>query len=208
MHTVVLTAFLWHVTAITVGAAVARAAGAPEPAVGSGLWWALRPAWLIWLLPFLLALLWLFGRCEVHPAGRPMADHPVAMAVGGFAVFLVAVGILGFGETGFFPFAPEAGEAILMFTFNPLQNLIHVVVGGAALWLLGRSRPAAAAVAAAGALLFVAMGWLRLAGAAPARWLGMDEFTAWSHVVMGALGGAALMVGALAGRSRPLPLKG
>lgn len=208
VHTVVLTAFLWHVTAITVGAAVARAAGAPEPAVGSGLWWALRPAWLIWLLPFLLALLWLFRRREVHPVGRPMVDHPVAMAVAGFAVFLLAVGILGFGETGFFPFAPEVGEAILMFTFNPLQNLIHVLAGGAALWLLGRSRPAAAAVAAASALLFVTMGWLRLAGAAPARWLGMDEFTAWSHVVVGALGAAALVIGTLAGRSRSLPFKG
>ena len=208
VHTVVLTAFLWHVTAIALGAAVARAVGAPEPAVGSGLWWALRPAWLIWLLPLLLALVWLFGRCEVHPAGRAIGDHPVAMAAAGFAVFVVAVGILGFGETGFFPFAPEAGEAILMFTFNPLQNLIHVVVGGAALWLLGRSRPAAAAVAVAGALLFVAMGWLRLAGASPARWLGMDEFTAWSHVVVGAGAVAALMLGALVGRSRPAPLRG
>ncbi len=53
VHAVVLTAFLWHVTAITVGAGVAKALGAPEPAIGSGLWWALRPAWLVWLLPFL-----------------------------------------------------------------------------------------------------------------------------------------------------------
>lgn len=208
VHTVVLTAFLWHVTAITVGGGVARAAGAPEPTVGSGLWWALRPAWLIWLMPFMLLLIWLFGRGEVHPAGRPIADHPVAVAAAGFAVFAMAVGILGFGETGFFPFAPEAGESILMFTFNPLQNLIHVVAGGAALWLLGRSRRLAAAAAAAGALLFVAMGWLRLAGAAPARWLGMDEFTAWSHVVVGGAALAALAVAALAAHPRAARLRG
>jgi hypothetical protein len=208
VHRVVLTAFLWHVTAITVGGAVARAAGAPEPAVGSGLWWALRPAWVIWLVPFLLGLVWLFGRGEVHPAGRPIADHPVALAAAGFAVFAVAVGILGFGETGFFPFAPEVGEAILMFTFNPLQNLIHVVVGGAVLWFLGRGRRVAAGMAAAGALTFAAMGVLRLWEASPARWLGMDGFTAWSHVVVGIGALIALSAGTLAGRPRPTGVGG
>ena len=202
VHAVVLTAFLWHVTAIALGAGVARAAGAPEPAIGSGLWWALRPAWLVWLLPFLALLVWAFGRFEAHPAGRTIADHPVAAAAAGFGVFAIAVGILGFGETGFFPFAPQSGEAILMFTFNPLQNLIHVVLGGAALWALGRGRSQAAVVAAAGAAGFAAMGALRLSGAAPARWLGMDGFTAGAHVVIGALALAALGVTLVAGGRR------
>jgi fucose 4-O-acetylase-like acetyltransferase len=197
VHAVVLTAFLWHVTAITVGAGVAKALGAPEPAIGSGLWWALRPAWLVWLLPFLAVLLWAFGRFEVHPPGRPVADHPVASAAAGFGVFAVAVGILGFGETGFFPFAPEVGEHILMFTFNPLQDLIHVALGGAVLWALGWRRAAAAVLGAAGAGLFLAMGALRLAGWGPARWLGMDEFTAWAHVVVGTAALVALGAGGL-----------
>jgi hypothetical protein len=200
VHAVVLTAFLWHVTAIVLGGALARAAGAPEPAVGSGLWWALRPAWLVWLVPFFAVLLWLFRRFEVHPAGRRIGDHPVAMAAAGFAVFVVAVGILGFGETGFFPFAPESGEHILMFAFNPLQNLIHVVAGGAVLWLLGRSRRAAAWVAAAGALVLIAMGGLRLEEASPTRWMGMDAFTAWSHLVVGGAALLALAAAWLAGR--------
>jgi len=200
VHAVVLTAFLWHVTAIVLGGALARAAGAPEPAVGSELWWALRPAWLVWLLPFFAVLLWVFGRFELHPAGRRIDDRPVATAAAGFAVFLMAVGILGFGETGFLPFAPESGEHILMFTFNPLQNLVHVVAGGAVLWLLGRSRRASAWVAAAGALLLVAMGGLRLGEAAPARWLGMDAFTAWAHLVVGAAALAALAASGVAGR--------
>jgi hypothetical protein len=202
VHAVVLTAFLWHVTAITVGAGVAKALGAPEPAIGSGLWWALRSAWLVWLLPFLAVLLWAFGRFEVHPPGRPVADHPVATAAAGFGVFAVAVGILGFGETGFFPFAPEVGEHILMFTFNPLQDLIHVALGGAVLWALGWRRAAAAVLGAAGAGLFLAMGALRLAGWGPARWLGMDEFTAWAHVVVGAAALAALGAGGLAASLR------
>jgi hypothetical protein len=207
VHAVVLTTFLWHVTAITLGAGAARAAGAPEPAIGSGRWWALRPAWLFWLLPFLLLLVWLFGRFEVHPAGRPIADHPVAAAAAGFGVFAVAVGILGFGETGFFPFAPENGELILMFTFNPLQNLVHVVVGTAVLWALGRRREVVAGLTAAGALLFVAMGVLRLCEVGGARWLGMDGFTGWAHVVVGAAALAALTVEAIAGR-RPRPRSG
>jgi fucose 4-O-acetylase-like acetyltransferase len=201
-HRVLLTLFLWHVTAITLGAAAARAAGAPEPAVGSGRWWALRPAWLAWLVPFLAILTWAFGRFEAHPRGRPIADHPLAAAAAGFGVFAAAIGILGFGETGFFPFAPDVGENILMFTFNPLQDLIHVVVGGAVLWALGWRRGAAAGLAAAGAVVFLAMGSLRLAGFGPARWLGMDAFTAWAHVVVGAAALAALAAAALAGRLR------
>jgi fucose 4-O-acetylase-like acetyltransferase len=193
-HGVLLTAFLWHVTAITLGAGVARALGAPEPAIGSGLWWALRPAWIGWLLPFLAVLVWAFGRGEVHPRGRVIADHPVAAAAAGFGVFAVAVGILGFGETGFFPFSPETGEPILMFTFNPLQDVAHVVLGGAVLWALGWRRRAAASLAAAGAMVFLAMGALRLSDWGPALRLGMDDFTAWAHVVVGAVTLAALAV--------------
>jgi fucose 4-O-acetylase-like acetyltransferase len=202
LHAVLLTTFLWHVTAITMGGAAARGAGAPEPAIGSGRWWALRPAWLMWLLPFLLVLVCLFRRAEVHPAGRPIVDHPPAGAAAGFGVFAVAVGILGFGETGFFPFAPENGELILMFTFNPLQNLLHVLAGGAVLAGLGRSRRAAAGLTAAGALLFLLMGGLRLSGAGAARWLGMDEFTAWAHVVVGAAAATALMAAGWAAGGR------
>jgi len=202
VHAVVLTAFLWHVTAITVGAAVARALGAPEPAIGSGLWWALRPAWLVWLLPFLAVLLWLFGRFERHPAGRQIADHPVGAAAAGFGVFAMAIGILGFGETGFFPFAPEVGEHILMFSFIPLQNLIHVALGGVVLWAMGRHRAAGASLAAIGAGLFLAMGTLRLAGWGPAHWLGMDDFTAWAHLVVGVTAVIALGLGAVLGCRR------
>ncbi len=206
LHSVLLTTFLWHVTAITLGGAAARGAGAPEPAIGSGLWWALRPAWLVWLLPFLLVLIWLFRRAEVHPPGRPIADHPLAAAAAGFGVFAMAVGILGFGETGFLPLAPENGEFILMFTFNPLQNLVHVLVGGAVLGALGRNRGAAASLTAAGGLLFILLGSLRLSGAGAARWLGMDEFTAWAHVVVGAAALAALsMAGMAAGRRFRFP---
>ena len=193
VHAVLLTAFLWHVTAITVGAGVARALGAPEPAIGSGLWWALRPAWLVWLLPFLAVLR--VGLRAVRDAPARAGRSPTIRwprPPPGFGVFAVAVGILGFGETGFFPFAPEVGEHILMFTFNPLQDLIHVVLGGAVLWALGWRRRAAAGLAAAGAAVFLAMGALRLGDWGPARWLGMDDFTAWAHVVVGAAALVAL----------------
>lgn len=201
VHAMVLTTFLWHVTAIIAGASVARAAGAPEPPIGSGRWWALRPAWLGWLLPFLIVLVWLFRRAEVHPTGRPVPDRLPAVAAAGFGVFAMAVGILGFGETGFFPFAPETGELILMFSFSPLQNLLHVLVGGAVLGASGSRRGTPVAPAAAGALLFILMGALYLGGVGAARRLGMDEFTAWSHVVVGAAGMAALLVTGLAARA-------
>ncbi|MFH1329791.1 MAG: DUF4383 domain-containing protein [Actinomycetota bacterium] len=123
----------------------------------------------------------------------------MAAAAAGFGVFAVVIGILGFGETGFFPFAPEVGESILMFTFNPLQNLIHVGLGGAVLWASGWRWAAAAGLAAAGGAVFLAMGALRLAGFGPARWLGMDPFTARAHVVIGTVALVALALGSLGG---------
>jgi fucose 4-O-acetylase-like acetyltransferase len=198
VHSLLLSAFLWHVTALILGAAVARAAGAPQPAVGSRLWWALRPAWVVWLVPFLAVLLWAFGRLEVHPAGRAIADRAGLVAAAGFGVFAAAVGILGFGANGFYPFAPQTGEAVLMFTFNPLQDLIHAAVGGAVLWALGRRPGRARWLAAGGAGLFVIMGWLRLAGPGPARWLGMNPVTAWAHLAAGAGALVALAAAAAA----------
>ncbi len=194
VHPVVLTAYLWHVSALSAGAAAWRAVGMPEPAIGSAGWWALRPVWLIFLAVPFFGLIAVFRWFEVHPGGGVVPGHPLRSAAAGFGVFSIAIGILGYGETGFIPFAPSPGELILMFRFTPLQNVVHLVLGAAAVGgAFASRRPWQAATfgAVAFILIWAVDGW--------ASRLGMDDFTAAAHLVAGSAALLGIAVAALLG---------
>jgi len=200
LHAVVLTMFLWHVTAISLAGGVWRAAGLPEPEIGSVRWWQLRPLWLLMAAIPLLALLLVFGRLEKHPKGQPGRLSPGRAAAVGFGVFAIAIGLLGFGQTGFFPLAPAQGEALLMFDLNPLQNAFHLVVGAVVVLSLRRRR--ALLVAIVGAGLFVLSGLLEVLERTWVDPLGMDRFTGGAHVVVGGAAVLILLVALVAERVR------
>ena len=61
---VVMTMFLWHLTALVAVVAALGVAGVRQPAPGSAAWWLLRPAWLAALTAALLPLLLAFARFE------------------------------------------------------------------------------------------------------------------------------------------------
>jgi hypothetical protein len=78
-----------------------------------------------------------------------------------FGVVYLLVGIIGFAVTGFDNFAsdnPNEWDDLIIFSLNPLHNVVHIAVG--ALWI-GASRTHAAAksvnvlIGAAYGLLFV-----------------------------------------------------
>lgn len=199
VHPVVLTAYLWHVTALSAGAAAWRALGLPDPAIGSGSWWALRPLWVLVIAVPFLGFISVFRWFEVHPGGGTTPGGPLRHVALGFGVFALAIGILGYGETGFIPFAPPQGELILMFRFTPAQNIFHLVVGaGAVAGAFGSRRPWAAA--AVGALAFSALWPMR--ERAVVEGFGMDDFTAAAHLVAALAAAAALCIAALAARRR------
>jgi hypothetical protein len=184
IHRSLLTIYLWHITALMVSAGLWHAAGLPEPAIGSGTWWGLRPLWVLAAVLPLAVLVAVFGRFEVHAAPREFAAaSPTVAPAAALGVFAVSVGLLGFGETGFLPLAPVRGEAVLMFDFNPLQNVVHLLVGGSLLVTLGRADLRVPA-AAAGTLVFLALGAGHLAGLVDR--LGMNTAGAVAHLAAGA----------------------
>lgn len=104
-----MTVYLWHmVPVVVVGAALYLTGLAPEPAVGSGAWWLLRPAWLTILACGLSGVLWAlrpidaalgsaYQRATAHTDG----PYPVAMWIG---LLLAAIplgywAIQGFGTS-------------------------------------------------------------------------------------------------------------
>lgn len=77
-----------------------------------------------------------FGRFERGlKAAAPAA--PAAPAASGFRAALgttyLLIGILGFAVSGFEAFAASSGDRLVFLGINPLQNLIHLLLGGLAL---------------------------------------------------------------------------
>jgi hypothetical protein len=72
VNAVILTIFLWHLTAVVLLAAVLSALHLlPAPPGGTAQWWLWRVPWLIMLILVLAVLVAIFGRFETHRAHRP-----------------------------------------------------------------------------------------------------------------------------------------
>lgn len=79
--TVILTIFLWHMSAlVAVGAATHLAAWWPDVAPAAPAWWALRPVWVLLCALVLVPLVVLFRGAE--RVGAPAAGGPVRTIVG------------------------------------------------------------------------------------------------------------------------------
>lgn len=202
LRAVVLTLYLWHVSAVALAAAVVYPLGFPRSETGSSLWWATRPLWLLVLAPCLALLTFGFRRLEVHPAPQPVVrtnSPAVRLVVAALAIVSCALGLIGFGVSGFDRVAAEQGEGILAFTVNPLQNTLHVVVGLALLRaVVVPVAPAIAGTAAAMLYLVLgAAGWSAGVGL-----LAANAATARLHAVVGSLGVLLLALAAAIDRWR------
>jgi hypothetical protein len=128
---VIMTIFLWHLSALLVTVLVLFPIGFPQAAGGSALWWATRPLWLACAALPLAAFVTLFGRFE-----RP---RPVAfVGASTFATWRAGVGtaLLGLGISGI--------------ASGTLRDILH---GNARLVVVDLSPVQAMALAGAGWLL-------------------------------------------------------
>lgn len=64
LNAMMMTMFLWHMTAAVIIAVFAYPRGFPGPPAGTALWWILRPVWVAMLIVVLPALVAIFGRYE------------------------------------------------------------------------------------------------------------------------------------------------
>ncbi|QFZ23106.1 phospholipase A2 [Saccharothrix syringae] len=122
-RTAPMTVYLGYLTAL---AAVVGLFGVLDGPAAFG-WVVSRPRWLAVLVLLLLPVLLLFHRFEraaAHPPCRTRETHRTRLAVT-LGVGYGALGVLGFVVTGF------AGEAatLVLFRVDPLQNLIHLLLG-------------------------------------------------------------------------------
>jgi fucose 4-O-acetylase-like acetyltransferase len=71
VNTVIMTAYLWHLSAMVLAVLVIYPLGWPQPEAGTLAWWALRPLWLAILTLFLIPFVATLGRFE-----RPRRSTP------------------------------------------------------------------------------------------------------------------------------------
>ncbi|MET8353948.1 acyltransferase [Micromonospora sp. NPDC005206] len=99
VNLVVLTVFLWHLTAAVLLIGLLDATGTlPTPAVGSAAWWAWRGPWLLLLAVVLAVLVAIFGPVEArsarHRTGRRAGRGTTtrtALTVAGYAAVVAAL---------------------------------------------------------------------------------------------------------------------
>jgi fucose 4-O-acetylase-like acetyltransferase len=140
-NSMIMTIFLWHLTALLIAVLALYPIGFPQPDGGTAEWWALRPLWLTVLAVVLAGLVAVFARFE-----RPrLSPHgPVRTgahgAVAGLGVVCLVAGLAGFAQSGFALHAPGL-------LANPLINCALLFVGHR--MLLGAHRDGAAPAAPA-----------------------------------------------------------
>lgn len=93
-----MTLFLWHITAMAlVAVAVLPTGRLPQPAAGTGAWWAMRPVWIVLSAIALIPLVLTFARVESARA-RPGV---VSASTAGVAAVLLMVGMAVLARRGF-----------------------------------------------------------------------------------------------------------
>lgn len=177
LNVVIMTMFLWHQTAMLIAVGVTYPLGFPQPQVGTAAWWALRPVWVVVLGAVLAALVFAFGRFERARKESRTEASPTSGAFGAFRAALgttyLLIGILGFAVSGFEAFASSSGDHLVFFGINPLQNLIHLLLGGLVLSNARRNWFVAAAL-----MLF-------LSGGRSLGFLGANLFAEMFHLATG-----------------------
>ena len=124
-NSMIMTVFLWHLTALLVAVLVLYPIGFPQPQGGTSVWWAWRPVWIVVLSVILAGFVAVFGKFE-----RPKAQTSEALQLPGLlttgAVAALVLGLAGFAQFGF-AWEPSIGIAQLL--SQAWFNAALVVIG-------------------------------------------------------------------------------
>lgn len=127
-NSMIMTVFLWHLTALLLGVLVAYPLGFPQHAGGTVGWWLTRPLWVGILMVALVPIVMVFARYERPAAGRTEPGPPPDPVATGVGVALLIVGMAGFAQGGFAGVVAPTGTDLGLFVANPLLSAIHLLV--------------------------------------------------------------------------------
>ncbi|MQB01018.1 MAG: acyltransferase family protein [Actinobacteria bacterium] len=93
-NSMIMTMFLWHLTALFAASVILLPAGLPQPDAGTAVWWLLRPVWLVVLVTILAVLVAIFGRFEraaLLRKAQPRARASTPATILGLAALIAAL---------------------------------------------------------------------------------------------------------------------
>jgi hypothetical protein len=141
-NAMIMTMFLWHLSALMIAAVLLLPRGFPQPAVGTGSWWLLRPVWWAILCSVTALFVMLLGRFERPGRGSPTEASGSGPAAA-MAVALVIVGICGFAVSGLVDPIHPNGRRLIALPVSPLINTLALGFGGAFFLISRRAAPSA-----------------------------------------------------------------
>lgn len=133
---VIMTVYLWHLTALLIVVGISLPRGFPQPDPGTATWWLLRPVVFAMYAAVLVVLLRLFARFE-RPAprrtrgGAPLLSRRLRRSVAIAGVVLIIVATLGFAATGLSGFTVKTNLVVAKVT--PIGNIVRLLLGMALL---------------------------------------------------------------------------
>jgi len=143
-NSVIMTVYLWHLTALLIVVGIALPLGFVQPKPGSASWWLLRPVVFAAYATVLVGLLRVFARYERPVArrdigGTPLLSRRVRRVVAIVGVLLIVVATLGFAATGLSGFTVKTNLVVARVT--PIGNIVRLLLGMALLRIAMLTRP-------------------------------------------------------------------
>jgi fucose 4-O-acetylase-like acetyltransferase len=135
-NSMIMTIFLWHLTALLVAVLVLYPLGFPQPAGGTAAWWVLRPVWAAALTAVLAGFVMVFARFErpgPAAAGERVGAGALRVAL---AVGCLVAALAGFAQSGFAMRPLEVSTALT----HPVVNCVLALLGHRL--ITGAPRPA------------------------------------------------------------------
>jgi fucose 4-O-acetylase-like acetyltransferase len=126
---VIMTIFLWHLTAALIAVGTLYPIGFPQPAGGSALWWATRPLWIAVATLPLIGLVALFGRFERPRAARYTASRPGGRVAAGVGIALLSFAVFGIACSNVADLISGARINVAVITVTPLVLLLAAAAG-------------------------------------------------------------------------------
>ena len=128
-NSMIMTMFLWHLTALVIAVLILLPIGFPQPEVGSITWWLLRPVWIAILCVVTALFVLALGRYE-RPTGSPRTHASGIGSAAAVAVAFVIVGICGFAVSGLVDLVHPHGRRLIALPVSPLINSVALALGG------------------------------------------------------------------------------